>query len=74
MKLQVSGHCRRSGDHRRKFELYSDVRATCPLDLTRKLEERGEELGAARAANREMIAQMNTGPRKNATPGSSHNR
>lgn len=38
------------------------------VDLTHKLEERGQELDAARAANREMIAQMNASPRKNATP------
>lgn len=31
------------------------------VDLTRQLEERTEELDAARAANREMIAQMNRG-------------
>jgi hypothetical protein len=29
------------------------------VDLTRQLEERAEDLAAARAANREMIAQMN---------------
>ena len=37
------------------------------VDLTRQLEERGEELDAARAANRDLIAQLNTAPRKNAT-------
>jgi chromosome segregation ATPase len=39
------------------------------VDLTRQLEERGEELDAARAANREMITQLNAAPRKNARPG-----
>ena len=33
------------------------------VDLARDLEERGEELDAAREANREMIAQLNTSPR-----------
>ena len=33
------------------------------VDLTRQLEERGEELDAARAANREMITYLNTSPR-----------
>ena len=33
------------------------------VDLTRQLEERGEELDAARAANREMISQLNAAPR-----------
>lgn len=33
------------------------------VDLTRQLEERGEELDAARAANREMITRLNTSPR-----------
>ena len=32
--------------------------------LNRQLEERGEELDAARAANREMIAQLNTTQRR----------
>jgi flagellar capping protein FliD len=39
------------------------------VDLTRQLEERGEELDAARAALREMIAQMNATPRKITTLG-----
>jgi septal ring factor EnvC (AmiA/AmiB activator) len=39
------------------------------VDLTRQLEERGQELDAARAANREMITQLNAAPRKNAPPG-----
>ena len=39
------------------------------VDLTRQLEERGEELDAARAANREMITQLNASPRGNARPG-----
>ena len=34
------------------------------VDLTRQLEERGEELDAARAANRDLIAQLNTAPRR----------
>jgi hypothetical protein len=34
------------------------------VELTRRLEERGEELDAARAANREMITQLNAAPRK----------
>ena len=33
------------------------------VDLTRELEERGEELDAARAANREMITRLNISPR-----------
>jgi hypothetical protein len=33
------------------------------------LEERGEELDAARAANREMITQLNAAARGNARPG-----
>ncbi len=37
--------------------------------LTRQMEERGEELDAARAANRELMAQLNGGPRRNARPG-----
>jgi transposase-like protein len=32
------------------------------VDLTRQLGERGEELDAARAANREMITQLNAAP------------
>jgi hypothetical protein len=40
------------------------------VDLTRQLDERGEELDAARAANREMIAQMNTGPGRRPPPAS----
>ena len=39
------------------------------VDLTRRHEERGEELDAARAANRELIAQLNTTPRRDARPG-----
>ena len=39
------------------------------VDLTRQLEERDEELAAARAANREMIAQLNVSVRRNARPG-----
>jgi chromosome segregation ATPase len=39
------------------------------VDLTRQLEERGEELDAARAANREMITQLNA-----AAPRRSHER
>jgi transposase-like protein len=33
-------------------------------EITRQLEERGEELDAARAANRELITQLNAAPRK----------
>jgi Family of unknown function (DUF6262) len=44
--------------HRRITELDQTV-----VDLTRQLEERGEELDAARAANREMITHLNTSPR-----------
>lgn len=44
--------------HRRITELDQTV-----VDLTRQLEERGEELDAARAANREMITYLNTSPR-----------
>ena len=36
------------------------------MDLTRQSEERGEELDAARAANREMITQLNAASRGNA--------
>jgi hypothetical protein len=36
------------------------------VDLTRELEERGEELDAARAANREMITRLNISPRTHA--------
>jgi hypothetical protein len=36
------------------------------VELTRHAEECREELGAARAANREMIAQMNPGSRPEA--------
>ncbi|MGH3222191.1 MAG: DUF6262 family protein [Streptosporangiaceae bacterium] len=39
------------------------------VELTRRLEERGEELDAARAATREMMAQLNSGQRRNARPG-----
>jgi hypothetical protein len=39
------------------------------VELTRRLEERGEELDAARAANREMMAQINAGPRRGSGPG-----
>lgn len=38
------------------------------VELTRRLEERGEELDAARAANREMMAQLNAGPRRGSRP------
>jgi hypothetical protein len=34
------------------------------VDLARQLEERGDELDAARSANREMITQLNAGPRR----------
>jgi Family of unknown function (DUF6262) len=34
------------------------------IDLRLQLEERGEELAAARAANRELMAQLNTMPRR----------
>ena len=34
------------------------------VDLTRQLEERGEELDAARAANREIITCLNSSPRR----------
>jgi hypothetical protein len=44
---------------RRVTELEQEV-----VDLTRRFEERGEELDAARAANRELMAQLNTGPRR----------
>lgn len=39
------------------------------VELTRQLEEHGEELDAARAANREMITQLNAAPRGTARPG-----
>jgi hypothetical protein len=39
------------------------------VELTRRLEERGEELDAARAANREMITQLNVGQRGPARQG-----
>jgi chromosome segregation ATPase len=39
------------------------------VDLTRQIEESGEELDAARAANREMITQLNAAPRGNGRPG-----
>ena len=39
------------------------------VDLTRQMEERGEELDAARAANREMMAQLNARPRRGSRPG-----
>jgi hypothetical protein len=32
------------------------------LELRRQLEERGDELDAARAANRELMTQLNTRP------------
>jgi len=38
------------------------------VEFTRRLEERGEELDAARAANREMMAQLNAGPRMGSGP------
>ena len=44
---------------RRITELEQEV-----VDLTRQLEERGEELDAARAANREMITRLNSAPRR----------
>jgi chromosome segregation ATPase len=34
------------------------------IDLRLKLEERDEEIGAARAANRELMAQLNATPRR----------
>jgi chromosome segregation ATPase len=45
---------------RRITELEQEV-----VEVTRRHEERGEELDAARAANRELIAQLNTAPRRN---------
>jgi septal ring factor EnvC (AmiA/AmiB activator) len=39
------------------------------VELTRQLEERGEELAAARAANREMITQFNAVPAQERPPG-----
>lgn len=39
------------------------------IEQARQLEERSEELDAARAANREMIAQLNAAPRKSAITG-----
>src|SRR5262245_58948832 len=39
------------------------------VEVTRQLEERGEELDAARAANREMITQFTAVPRRNGRPG-----
>lgn len=44
---------------RRVIQLAQEV-----LDLTRQLEERGDELDAARAASREMISQLNAAPRR----------
>jgi hypothetical protein len=38
------------------------------VELTRQLEDRGEELDAARAANREMMAQLNASPRRGSRP------
>jgi hypothetical protein len=38
------------------------------VELTPKLEERGEELDAARAANPEMMAQLNAGPHRGTQP------
>jgi len=49
---------------RRITELEQEV-----VEITRRHEERGEELDAARAANRELIAQLNTAPRGKARPG-----
>ncbi len=49
---------------RRITELEQEV-----IEITRRHEERGEELDAARAANRELIAQLNAVPRRNARPG-----
>jgi transposase-like protein len=49
---------------RRITELEQEV-----VELTRQLEERGEELDAARAANREMITRLNAGPRRDTCPG-----
>jgi hypothetical protein len=49
---------------RRITELEQEV-----IEITRRHEERGEELDAARAANRELIAQLNAAPRRNARPG-----
>jgi hypothetical protein len=48
---------------RRITELEQEV-----VEITRRHEERGEELGAARAANRELIAQLNAKPRRGARP------
>jgi transposase-like protein len=39
------------------------------IDLARQVEERGEELDAARDANREMMAQLNAAPRRNPENG-----
>ena len=44
------------------------------VDLSRQLEERGEELDAARAANRELIAQLNTSRAGTPTRGGSRDR
>jgi transposase-like protein len=45
---------------RRITELEQEV-----IEVTRRHEERGEELDAARAANRELMAQLNARPRRN---------
>jgi septal ring factor EnvC (AmiA/AmiB activator) len=42
---------------RRITELEQEV-----VDVTRQLDQRGQELDAARAANREMITQLNADP------------
>ena len=44
------------------------------VEITRRHEERGEELDAARAANRELIAQLNTRPRRGPAQGGSQHR
>jgi len=40
------------------------------IDLTRRLEERREELDAARSANREMITRLNTSAGRKPGPAS----
>ena len=48
---------------RRITELEQEV-----VEITRRHEERGEELDAARAANRELMAQLNAKPRRGSRP------
>jgi Uri superfamily endonuclease len=48
-------------DIRSLQQLLSDARQQV-LELSRHLKERTDELGAARAANRELMAQLNTTP------------